>query len=142
MQGFKYFFTVVDDFSHYTWVIMLRNKFEVRSHIINFTHYVETQFHKKIKFIHTDNGAEFNMHVFFVSKGITHQTTCIETPQQNGIVERKHQHLLNVTRALLFQANLPSLFWEFVVKHVAFLINCTPTLIISNLAPHEKLYGT
>ena len=30
---------------------------------------------------------------FFASKGIIHQTTCIETPEQNDIVERKHQHL-------------------------------------------------
>jgi len=47
------------------------------------------------------------MHDFYAQKGIIHQTTCVETPEQNGIAERKHQHLLNVTRALLFQAQLP-----------------------------------
>jgi len=49
------------------------------------------------------------MKIFLSSKGIVHQTTCVETPKQNGIVERKHQHILNVTCALLFQANLPPL---------------------------------
>jgi len=121
---------------------MIHTKSEVRNHIINFTLYVETQFHKKIKTIRIDNGPVFSMHAFFASKGITHQTSCVETPQQNGIVECKHQHLLNVTRALLFQASLPFLFWEFAITHVAFLINSTPTPLLSNLAPHEKLYGS
>jgi len=61
--------------------------------------------------------------------------------EQNGIVERKHQHLLNVTRALIFQAHLPPLFWDFAIQHVTFLINCTSTLRLQNIAPYEKLHG-
>jgi len=78
---------------------------------------------------------------FFASKGTIHQTTCIETPQQNVIAERKHQHILNITCALLFQENLPHIFWDFVVQHVVFLINCTPTLLLQDIAPYEKLFG-
>jgi len=78
----------------------------------------------------------------FSSKGIIHQKTCIETPEQNGIVEHKHQHILNVTRVLLFQANLPFIFWNFVVLHVVFLINCIPTHLLQNMTLIEKLNGT
>jgi len=131
----------VDDFSRFTRVISLRTKSEVRNHIVNFIAYIENQFKTTIKTIRTDNGAEFAMKNFFSSKGIVHQTTCVETPEQNGIVERKHQHILNVTRALLFQANLPPLFWNFVVQHGIFLINCTPTPLLHNIAPYEKLNG-
>jgi len=60
------------------------------------------------------------MSQFFASKGIIHQTTCIETPQQNSIVERKHQHILNVTRALLFQANLPLYFGNMLLTTLFF----------------------
>lgn len=30
---------------------------------------------------------------FFQEHGIFHQKSCAHTPQQNGIVERKHKHL-------------------------------------------------
>jgi len=79
-----------------------------------------------VKIICTDNGVEFGMKTFFSFKGIIHQTTCVEMPEQNGIGERKRQ-ILNVTRALIFQANLPPLFWNFSSLHVVLLINCTPT---------------
>jgi len=99
MQGFRYFLTIVDDYSRYTWVILLHNKSEVHSHIINFTVFVQNHFQTNIKTIRIDNGVEFAMSSFYASKGIIHKTSCVETPQQNGIVERKHQHILNVTRA-------------------------------------------
>ena len=80
------------------------------------------------------------MHDFFASKGIIHQTTCVEIPEINGILERKHQHLLNITRALLFKSHLPAIFWCFVVQHATFLINCVSTLLLNNATVYERLY--
>lgn len=50
------------------------------------------------------------MLTFYDDHGILHQTYCVETPQQNSKVERKHRHLLDVTRVLLFHSNLPKVF--------------------------------
>lgn len=102
-------------------------KFETQQILKDFITQVENQFDTKVKAIRTDNGAEFILHSYYASKGIIHQTTCVETPQQNGIVEQKHQDLLNVTRALLFQSHMPSSFWSFALLHATFIINCLPT---------------
>jgi hypothetical protein len=138
--GHKYFLTLVDDFSRFTWVILMKSKGETRKHLTNFISFVETQFDTKLKCLRSDNGVEFLMHDFLLSKGILHQRSCVETPQQNGIVERKHQHILNVARALSFQSNLPKTFWNFAIQHAVHLINRIPTPLLSNKSPYEILH--
>ena len=103
IHGHKYFLTILDDHSRYTWVVLLNSKAEVKIHIENFLALVKNQFETSIKCIRSVNGPKFFIKDFFSSKGIIHQTSCVYIPQQNGRVERKHQHILNVVRALMFQ---------------------------------------
>jgi len=85
----------------------MRNKSETKSVLSNFINLIHNQFGIKIKIIRSGNGNEFAYHDLYNSFGIIHQTSCIETPQQNSIGERKHQHILNVTRSLIFQSKIP-----------------------------------
>ena len=72
----------------------------------NFVVFVQTQFKTTIKIIKSDNEFEFSMTNFFFNKGIVHQTSCVNTSQQNSIVGRKHGHILNVAKALTIQQNM------------------------------------
>jgi len=142
IDGYKYFFTIVDDYSRFTWILFLKNKTEVRSLLQDFIILTENQFSCKLKKIRSDNGKEFLLNDFYNNKGIFHETSCVATPQQNGIVERKHQHLLNVCRALLFQAKIPNILWSYSLKLVVHLINRLPTPFLSNQSPYELVYST
>ena len=105
-EGYKYFLTIVDDYTRAVWVYLIKTKDEVPYYINMFHDFIENQFNKRIKAFRSDNGTEFvnqTVNKLCVDKGITHQTSCAYTPQQNGIAERKHRHLLNVARSLMFQ---------------------------------------
>ncbi|RVW47126.1 Retrovirus-related Pol polyprotein from transposon RE1 [Vitis vinifera] len=60
---------------------------------------------------------------FLAQEGIVHLSSCVDTPQQNGIAERKNRHLLEVARSLMFSMNVPKLFWGQAVLTAAYLIN-------------------
>jgi len=141
--GHKYFLTLVDDFSRFTWVIFLKTKDETQKHLKHFIAYVENQFHTTLKCLRSDNGSEFiAMTSFLLSKGILHHKTCVETPQQNGVVERKHQHILNVARSLSFQSHVPITMWNFTVQHVVHIINRIPSHLLKFKSPFELVHRT
>lgn len=62
---------------------------------------------KKTKMFPSDNAKELIFSEFFAKQGTLHQYSYVDTPQQKSVVERKHQHLLNVARALYFQSYVP-----------------------------------
>lgn len=103
---------------------------------------VERQFNAKVKIVRSDNGTEFKrMQDYFRENGIVFQTSRVNTPQQNGRVERKHRHILNVARALRFQANLPLHFWGDCVLAASYIISRTPFSILHNKTPYELLFN-
>ena len=82
------------------------HKFEASIYVQTFFTMVQTQFGVSIKCLRSDNDKELALSQFLASMGTLHQFSCVERPEQNSVVERKHQHLLNVARALFFQSNV------------------------------------
>ncbi|CAH9085144.1 unnamed protein product [Cuscuta europaea] len=97
ITGARYFLTIVDDFTRGVWVYLMKNKSEVPQILIQFFEMVHTQFEQRAKRIRADNGAEFQTNIlinYYRQHGIMLETSCTDTPQQNGVVERKHRHIL------------------------------------------------
>lgn len=78
---------------------------------------------------------------FYEEQGIILETSCVHTPKQNGVVERKHRHLLEIARALRFQASLLIQFWGECILTVTYIINRLPSRSVKNKTPYEILFG-
>src|SRR4051812_28094167 len=141
LSGAKYFLTIVDDFSRFTWIFFMHHKSETKDLIVNFFSFVQTQFQLSIANIRVDNGGEFfSFRDFFKQKGTIYQHSCVYIPQQNGVVERKHRHILELARAFRFQAHLPLRFWAECVFTAVYVTNRLPTPLLSQQTPFERLY--
>ena len=73
-----------------------------------------------------------------LEKGILHQSTCKDTPQQNGIAERKNKHLLEVGRTLMFHMNVPTHLWGDAIL-TSYLINRMPIRVLKYATPLQTL---
>ncbi|KAL3375566.1 hypothetical protein AABB24_006833 [Solanum stoloniferum] len=111
--------------------------------LTNFLSMILTQFGRKVKMFRSDNGGEFfniQCRELFNSHGIIHQSSCPYTPQQNGVVERKHRHILETARAIRFQGQLPIRFWGECILAVVIIINRVPSTVIGNKSPYYMLH--
>lgn len=54
-DGFKYFLTIVDDYSRMTRVFLLRMKSDVCTMLKTYLTYIKTQFNKQVKVTRSDN---------------------------------------------------------------------------------------
>ena len=70
--GHRYFLTLVDDCTHFTWVYLLKNKYDAISVILKFFNMISTQFNANIKVFRFDNVPELSFAEFFQDKGVLH----------------------------------------------------------------------
>ena len=144
VSGFKWFVTFIDCYTRMTWIYMLKGKHEVLRCFQDFHKLVANQFNARIRIIQTDNGKEYvnnEFEAYLSDHGIIHQTTCPNTPPQNGVAERKNRHLLEVARSMMFQMNVPKYLWSEAVLTAAYLINRMPSRILNMRSPTELLLG-
>ncbi|GJR80268.1 retrovirus-related pol polyprotein from transposon TNT 1-94 [Tanacetum coccineum] len=138
----KYFLTIVDDCSRVTWTYLLTHKSDSFTVLKSFISFVSKQFDKHVKTVRSDNALEFvkgPCHSYLTEHGIVHQTSCVDRPQQNARVERKHRHILEIARALRFHSHLPLHYWGDCVITATYLINRMPSSVLQNKTPYEAL---
>ena len=144
-SGSRYFVIFMDDFSLYTWIYLFKNRSKLYQIYRDFTKMIETQFYKPIKVFRSDNAQEYKAHEFIYilhQFGIVPYPSCAGTSQQNGRVERKLRHILDVVRATTIATFAPSQFWGEATLTVVYTINWCPSPIVQNQNPYDLLFGS
>jgi transposase InsO family protein len=92
ISGNKYGLVIIDDYSHFTWVLFLQEKGETQEVLKKFSKRAQNEFDAKVKRIKSDNDSEFkNTQVedYLDEEGIKHEFLAPYTPQQNGVAKKR-----------------------------------------------------
>jgi hypothetical protein len=124
----------------------LKRKSDVFSVFRDLCALIKNQHGTTIKVLRSDNGTKYVNQEFgkFLSRnGIEHQTTCVNTPEQNGVAERRNRHLLEVAWSLMyFTINVPKFLWGEAIKTATYLINRMPLRTLGYKTPAECLLNS
>jgi hypothetical protein len=100
----EYYMTFVDDYTRYCWLYLLKSKDGAFTAIQHFWEHVQTQFGKRIKRFHSDQGTEYlnqNVTKFFAQNGVIHTTSPAYNPESNGVAERINRTLTTMVRCMM-----------------------------------------
>jgi transposase InsO family protein len=75
-------------------------------------------------------------------KGIQHNLTTPYTPQQNGMVERHNQTMLDMARSMMKSMGMPNWMWGEAMLTAVFVLNQLPTRSVDGKTSYEAWYGT
>jgi hypothetical protein len=142
LGGSRYGLVIVDDYSRYTWVFLLKSKDETHKFFTKFAKQPERTFEEVIKTIRTDNGSKFKnyaMDDFTGEEGINHEFSAPYTPQQNGVVERKNWMIIEMAKTMLDEFKSPHNFWGEAVATAVHVSNCLFLRPVYNKTPYELL---
>ncbi|CAI7923625.1 unnamed protein product, partial [Closterium sp. NIES-54] len=144
-QGHEhYFLLVVDDYSRYTTVFPLRSKGDVTEVLIDWIRAARLQLRQSfgsdfpVLRLHSDRGGEFSSGLlgpFCRARGISQTFTLPDSPQQNGIAERRIGMVMDVARTSMMHAATPHFLWPFAVRYAAHQINLHPRVSRPETSP-------
>ncbi|GJX74119.1 retrovirus-related pol polyprotein from transposon TNT 1-94 [Tanacetum coccineum] len=138
----RYVLVIVDDYSRFTWVRILRTKDEAPKAIIKCIKNIQVHLNAPVHNVRTDNGTEFvnqTLREFYENVGISHQTSIARTPQKNGIVERRNQTLVEVARTMLIFSKALLFLWAEAINTACFTQNSSLVRLRYNKTPYEHM---
>ncbi|CAI5994883.1 unnamed protein product [Closterium sp. NIES-64] len=131
----RYFLLVVDDYSRLHHSLPLAHKSDVAEVLIDWIRAARLQLRRSfgsdfpVLRLHSDRGGEFSsglLRAYCRARGIRQTFTLPDSPQQNGIAERRIGMVMDVARTSMMHAAAPHFLWAFAVRYAAHQINLHP----------------
>ena len=90
-----------------------------------------------------DNGREFaltKLNEITLKEGFTIATIIIDTPYQNGKIEKAGRIIVTNTRIMLISCGLPKHLWLYVEETIIRILNLLPDdTNLGNLSPYQTI---
>ena len=125
-DGHRYFMTFIDGHSRYIKVELLKTKDEAVEKLIALIEHAEVETGEWVNYFQSDGGGEYSSGWFakyLKSKGIHHEFTNSDTPQENGIAERANRTLVHTAWMMLFESSLSRSFWGYTILYTTHILN-------------------
>lgn len=142
--GAKYFLLFKDDYSHYRTVYFLKTKDEAVAKLDIYLKLVENQLGRRVKKLRSDNGLEIrnqSSKQLLEKLGVFHTVTNVETPEQNGRIEREMRTIVEAARSAIHANELNENLWAEAVNYSVFTINQTGKSTVEGKSPAELWFG-
>ncbi|GJR64215.1 retrovirus-related pol polyprotein from transposon TNT 1-94 [Tanacetum coccineum] len=142
INGKRYILVIVDDYSRFNWVRFLKTKDKAPAAIIKCTKNIQVRLNATIRNVRTDNGTEFvnqTLREWYENVGIMHQTSVARTPQQNGVVERRNQTLVEAARTMLIFSKALLFLWAEAINTACYTQNRSLIRLRYNKTPYELM---
>ncbi|CAI7907212.1 unnamed protein product [Closterium sp. NIES-54] len=94
--------------------------------------------------LHSDRGGEFSSDLlrdFCRGEGILQSFTLPDSPQQNGIAERRIGLVMEVARTSMIHAAAPHFLWSFAVRYAAHQLNLWSRVSLPKTSPTLRWMG-
>ncbi|CAI7854792.1 unnamed protein product [Closterium sp. NIES-54] len=145
-----YFRLVVDDYTRYTMVFPLRSKGQVVDVLIPWIRAVRLELRERFRAdlpilrLHSNRGGEFSSDLlrdFCRGEGILQSFTLPDSPQQNGIAERRISLVMEVPRTSMIHVAAPHFLWPFAARYAAHQLNLWPHVSLPETSPTLRWTG-
>jgi len=128
----RWFVTLTDDFTRFTWMFLMKIKDKTVKHIKNFITLMKTDcFNYSLKCLHINFKCEYLvLKNWFTVNSIIWEPTSLYSPEENGVFEVLNHTICKSAWAMLKDSDLNSHLWSKVIKTAVYIKNWSSTCVL------------
>ncbi len=138
-EEFRYVATMIDDYSQYTIIYLLKRKFDLKDVLRKYLKFMKTQ-STSIQRLRSDNEDEYADHQIIElleEHEVKWESTTSYNSSQNEVAERCFRTLFERTRAILTSVKLSIRLWNEAIMTVIYLKNRSSITALNNITFYE-----
>jgi hypothetical protein len=143
LPGSQYYILYKDDATAFWFVSFSKTKDAALPFFKQVVKWIKCDTGNNVIKFRSDRGTEFcnkDFENFLQDAAITHDTSTVYTPQQNGYIERDNRTIMEMTRSLIHAKDLPKRLWAEAVHTAVYLLNRTINTQLGNNTPYERFF--